>query len=903
MILTRLKQHRLAVIMACAFMLAALLLQAMPAFRSGTVNAADYVRIKSRWQGTYLYEDGNQVKYGAPPAGDLAAQWLIEDVQGSKRIRNRATGNYMAIEHLRGYIESIPVQDAWDSARWTVEDAPTAGYKILRSSWRSREAIHIENLRGYAEYGAVSASWESPQWLLEPVAGGAPATPARTATPTTSSASAVTATTPPASAVTATTPPLVNYVRIRNGAQGAYLYEADNQVKYGTPPASDLASQWLIEDVKDAKRIRNRATGNYMAIEHARGYVESIPVQDTWGSARWRLENSPTASYSVIRSVWHSWEVLHIKDQRGHVQYGQVATSDASAQWLLESPNPPTPTQTGPTSMPGPTSTPIPPGSRGATVPWIEYEAESGVTNGVTLAPSRTFGQIAAESSGRRSVQLNAAGQYVQFTAAQTANAIVVRYVIPDAPDGGGTSATISLYIDGAFRQKLNLTSKYAWSYGGETNTSNDPGAGGAHHFFDEARALVSDIPAGATVKLQKDDDDSAAYYVIDLVDLEQVAAPASMPANFLSIAECGATPDDDTNDGPAIQTCINQARAQGKGVWIPSGVFESTTQLGSNMGIAVADVTIRGAGMWRSTVHGPFARFHCTGNNCRFYDFAILGETTQRDDKNPENGFNGGGGSGSRLENVWVEHTKVGWWVGEGARNVTDGLVITGSRFRNLFADGVNLCNGSSNSVVENSHFRNTGDDALASWAPAFDGGVNANNVFRFNTVQLPWRANCFAIYGGRDNRIEDNLCYDVITYPGILIAQDFSAHAFAGTTTVQRNSLIRAGGPMWSQEHGALKVQAANGPISGLAVRDIEIDSPTFSGVQIQGSFAVSDASFTNIRISNPGTWGVDVTVVSGDATLAAVTVANPSSGGLRNESPGGRFAITRGADNSGW
>ncbi|KPV47517.1 hypothetical protein SE17_42325, partial [Kouleothrix aurantiaca] len=207
---------------------------------------------------------------------------------------------------------------------------------------------------------------------------------------------------------------------------------------------------------------------------------------------------------------------------------------------------------------------------------------------------------------------------------------------------------------------------------------------------------------------------------------------------------------------------------------------------------------------------------------------FAILGETTGRDDKNPENGFNGGAGTGSRLENIWVEHTKVGWWVGAGTQNVTDGLVITGSRFRNLFADGVNFCNGTSNSVVENSHFRNTGDDALASWAPSFDGGVNTNNAFRFNTVQVPWRANCFAIYGGKDNHIEDNLCFDVVTYPGILIAQDFNSHPFAGTTAVQRNTLVRAGGSMWNEEHGALKIFAKEGPIAGLTVSDIEIDSP---------------------------------------------------------------------------
>jgi hypothetical protein len=247
----------------------------------------------------------------------------------------------------------------------------------------------------------------------------------------------------------------------------------------------------------------------------------------------------------------------------------------------------------------------------------------------------------------------------------------------------------------------------------------------------------------------------------------------------------------------------------------------------------------------------------------------------------------------------VWVEHTKVGWWVGAGTQNVTDGLVITGSRFRNLFADGVNFCNGTSNSVVENSHFRNTGDDALASWAPAGAGGVNTNNVFRFNTVQLPWRANCFAIYGGKDNRIEDSLCSDTIAYPGILIAQAFDSHPFAGRTIVQRDSLIRAGGPMWGQSHGALKIQAMQGPIVGLVVKELLIQGSTFAGIHIQGPFALDAASFANVEIHSAGTSALAFSNATGAATFDHVAVANSGSA----ETPGSGFTITRGPGNSGW
>jgi hypothetical protein len=328
--------------------------------------------------------------------------------------------------------------------------------------------------------------------------------------------------------------------------------------------------------------------------------------------------------------------------------------------------------------------------------------------------------------------------------------------------------------------------------------------------------------------------------------------------------------------------------------VWIPEGTFESLYNE-----IKVSDVTIQGAGLWYSTIHGLYARFNCTGNNCRYFDFAIFGETLLRDDRSAENGFIGGAGRGSRLEKIWVEHTKVGYWVGAG----TNGLVITGSRFRNLFADGVNFCNGTSHSVIENSHFRNTGDDALASWSPKGDG-VNTGNVLRFNTVQIPWRANCFAIYGGKDNRIEDNLCSDVVTYPGILIAQQFNSNAFEGNTFVQRNSLIRAGGPMFHLEHGALKIWSAQGEINGLMVKDILIDSPAFSGLQLDGAYPITSASFDQIEIIQAGTDGIYLSSsVSGDASFSFITISDSSKNALLNYAPKLKFAFNFGDGNVGW
>ena len=67
--------------------------------------------------------------------------------------------------------------------------------------------------------------------------------------------------------------------------------------------------------------------------------------------------------------------------------------------------------------------------SGGARIPgFAEYLATGpqATTNGSVIGPDYTQGTLASEAVGREAVQLTAAGQYVQFTLAQPANAIDV---------------------------------------------------------------------------------------------------------------------------------------------------------------------------------------------------------------------------------------------------------------------------------------------------------------------------------------------------------------------------------------------------------------------------------------------------------------------------------------------
>src|SRR5689334_5828729 len=77
------------------------------------------VRIKNAETGAYLYENERQAQPG--DGSDKASYWIIEDYQGGKRIQNQASGNYLSIEHLKEYVEVIPIQAAWMSPRWTFD--------------------------------------------------------------------------------------------------------------------------------------------------------------------------------------------------------------------------------------------------------------------------------------------------------------------------------------------------------------------------------------------------------------------------------------------------------------------------------------------------------------------------------------------------------------------------------------------------------------------------------------------------------------------------------------------------------------------------------------------------------------------------------------------------------------
>ncbi|MET9588750.1 CARDB domain-containing protein [Streptomyces sp. NPDC006539] len=582
---------------------------------------------------------------------------------------------------------------------------------------------------------------------------------------------------------------------------------------------------------------------------------------------------------------------------------------------------------------------------RGAAVPYVEYEAEDAKYEGTLLEadPERTFGHtnFATESSGRKSVRLNSTGQYVEVISTSASNSLVVRNSIPDASGGGGREATLSLYANGTFVQKVTLSSKHSWLYGNTDapeGLTNTPG-GEARRLFDESHVLLAQTyPEGTKFRLQRDAGDVAAYYIVDLIDLEQVAPAASKPAACTSITEYGAIPNDGIDDTGAIQRAVT-ADQNGtiECVWIPAGQWRQEQKIltddpqdrGQFNQVGIRDVTIRGAGMWHSQLYTLTPPHEAGGinhphegnfgfdidDNTKISDIAIFGSGTIRGgDGNQEGGvgLNGRFGKDTKITNVWIEHANVAAWVGRDYDNIPalwgpgDGVEFSGMRIRNTYADGVNFSNGTRNSVVFNSSFRNTGDDALAVWANKYvrDQSVDIghDNVFRNNTVQLPWRANGIAVYGGYGNKIENNLVYDTMNYPGIMLATDHDPLPFSGQTLIANNGLYRTGGAFWgeAQEFGAITLFASGLNIPGVMIRDTDIHDSTYDGIQFKsGGGATPDVKIKDVRISKSNN-GAGIRAhggARGSATLSNVAITDSADGNILVE-PGSQFVINDGA-----
>ena len=432
----------------------------------------------------------------------------------------------------------------------------------------------------------------------------------------------------------------------------------------------------------------------------------------------------------------------------------------------------------------------------GAKLGYTTYEAEQGeLKNGVVKnAPSSEAEHATVrEASGQAYVDLPTNAS-VSFIAQADANAVTVRYTVPDGESG-------KVKVNNTVIGTLDLSSKSNWQYldnykyhpDGDIKVHDTPAADRLARFqFDEVSQLFKEanIKVGDKVTITNIDSTPVG---IDLVDLEKAPDAIKQPENSVSITDFGAVANDGSDDYQAFMAAIESAKASKKSVYIPEGQFDFSEQLHI---YAPEGVKISGAGQWHTKLHftstkigGGGIVFEHGTNKIDFGNVSMDSDLTSRYNEGANyKGISGTLGNGSSIHDIKIEHFEVGAWIGDYApasdMHYTNGLTISNATIRNNLADGVNFAQGTSNSTVINSNLRGNGDDGLATWSSIHENTnahVAENNRFLNNTVELGWRAAGIGIFGGKGHEVANNLIKDNANWGGVRLNTVFKkSHNF---------------------------------------------------------------------------------------------------------------------------
>ena len=537
--------------------------------------------------------------------------------------------------------------------------------------------------------------------------------------------------------------------------------------------------------------------------------------------------------------------------------------------------------------------------------PYVRYEAEDGycTANGLFLEASDDQRLLQNEASHQQALQLINKGDYVEWVTANSAHGINIRFSLPDSPDGNGTKGSFKLVVykdeKELFSQDFILDSYWAWQYTMRNGNypDNTPSSDKMVRMkFDEKHFLLSQpLSEGATVKILKSDDNTAPY-TIDFIELEDVPAPRT-PADYPEYADI-------LQYNPATDGALNTFvwNNQGRTIFVPAGRIE----VPSRIYMSTAGTRLIGAGEWytelyftassddgstynKRGIEGSADQLVVEGmslntiNNKRYYQ--------NSDSKQVGKGFQGGFGTGSVIRHCWVEHFECGCWIGDYSGKNSKDLLVEYCRFRNNYADGINLCKASTNHVVQYCSFRNNGDDDMASWST---GNLCSGCTFRYCTAENNWRASSLAFFGGQNQTAHHIAIYDALEC-GLRLTTDFAGTGFKteGEMSLSDITIHHSGcksgtwgqsGDFWGNMQGALTLSAtANYDINNVSFRDIDIFSSRTNAIYLRGQSGkkINNLSMRNINVVSADGYGIYYSGAQGNATFCNLLFSECTKG----------------------
>ena len=373
-----------------------------------------------------------------------------------------------------------------------------------------------------------------------------------------------------------------------------------------------------------------------------------------------------------------------------------------------------------------------------------------------------------------------------------------------------------------------------------------------------------------------------------------------------------------------AFNSAVTAALASSsKTLYIPAGTYKLSSMwvIGSTSS-PIASLKITGAGIWYTNIQ--FTNSAVAGGGCSIrlsatgtMDFSNMYLNSNLRSRYNENAiykcFMDNFGVNSRFHDLWEDHFECGYWVADYAYNpchVANGLIIENNRIRNNLADGVNFCNGTYNSTVQNCSIRNNGDDGLAVWPNNFNGAPMAvNDTFTHNTIEFIWRAAGIAFYGGSGHQATFNFIKDNFMSAGFHVNTTFPGYHFENNTgiTVSDTTIVACGTSYdaWAGEQGAVDLEASATSVQNFTFTNIDVVDAQRDGYAFGFAGGFSGIQFTNCTANGTGLDGITTskfslqhlgagvyTYSAGAATFTNFQYSNCAGGKVFNQ---GGFVLT--------
>lgn len=544
--------------------------------------------------------------------------------------------------------------------------------------------------------------------------------------------------------------------------------------------------------------------------------------------------------------------------------------------------------------------------------PYIRYEAEPGKclsNSSAFLPPTHDQQALQSEASNQQALQLLRAGDFVEWTVDFEANALTLRFSLPDAADGNGLQGELDICVNGKAVKRLDLSSYWAWQYAfygsQDKMLDNIPSEDKfARMRFDETHVLLpTTLHVNDRVSLLKVSEDGIPY-TIDFVELEL----AENPLQFKDIKDknkVAYSPE----QGDIADFIASHG---GMTIYIPVGKFYTDKRIE----ITAPHTRLLGAGMWYSEIYFTASSdnldtyshrgIFCQQDSCEVNGLYLNTVNSQRYyHKNSRyqvgKSLMGSFGTGSKISHVWSEHFECGGWIDRCIN-----LQVSYCRFRNNYADGINLDFGSRNSSVSHCSFRNNGDDDMASWSRGQE--FCEQILYEYNTAENNWRASSVGFFGGKGHIARKIVVIDAME-AGVRTTCDFPGREFSdeGTILYEDISIWRSGCSNGSLGFsGDLINGMSAGAIHITAFKTYDLVNVTFRGIDIYD--AKDDAVFINcnngkkvinllldrIHVYGAGGHGISLNESAGNATFSNLQFERTAKSPIAENLTNGYFVI---------